>query len=98
VFHNTTVFHGGFGIFNNSIGAFLTGPTTGFSQTTTLVPTNDSFVTPFATLSDPYPRSSILTPAGSANGVNSNLGNGVSFYSFDITNPYSIRWSFDVQH
>ncbi|MCU1239065.1 MAG: hypothetical protein JWP63_7032, partial [Candidatus Solibacter sp.] len=33
--HHKTVFRGGFGIFNNSIGAFLTGPTTGFSQTTT---------------------------------------------------------------
>jgi hypothetical protein len=36
VFRNKTVFRGGFGIFNNSIGAYLTGPTTGFSQTTTL--------------------------------------------------------------
>ena len=40
--HNT-VLRGGFGVFNNSVGAFLTGPTTGFSQTTTLVASNDSY-------------------------------------------------------
>jgi hypothetical protein len=91
-----TVFRGGFGIFNNSIGAYLTGPTTGFSQTTTLVPTNDSYVTPYATLSSPYPAG-ILTPVGSTSGVNSNLGNTISFYTSNITNPYSVRWSFDVQ-
>jgi hypothetical protein len=95
--HNRTVIHAGFGVFNNSIGAFLTGPTTGFSQTTTLVASNDSFVTPFATLNNPYP-SGIQTPVGSAAGVNSNLGNSISFFTPNITNPYSVRWNFDVQH
>jgi hypothetical protein len=92
-----TVIHAGFGVFNNSIGAYLTGPTTGFSQTTTLVPSNDSYVTPFATLNNPYPTG-IQTPVGSANGVNSNLGNSISFFTPNITNPYSVRWNFDVQH
>jgi hypothetical protein len=94
---NKTVFRAGFGVFNNSIGAFLTGPNTGFSQTTTLVPTNNSYLTPAATLANPYPTG-ILTPVGSANGVNTNLGSGISFYTADITNPYSVRWNFDVQH
>jgi hypothetical protein len=95
--HDKTVLRSGFGIFNNSIGAYLTGPTTGFSQTTTMVPTNDSYVTPYATLSNPFPTG-ILTPAGSAAGVNSNLGQSISFYTSNITNPYSIRWNFDIQH
>ena len=95
--HHKTVFRGGFGIFNNSIGAFLTGPTTGFSQTTTLVPSNDSFVTPYATLGNPYPGGSIQTPVGPALGFNSNLGGSISYYTSNITNPYSIRWSFDIQ-
>ncbi len=95
--HNTTVFRGGFGIYNNSIGAFLTGPTTGFSQTTTLNPSNDSFVTPYGTLANPYPAG-IQVPVGAANGINSNLGNGISFFTSNITNPYSIRWNFDIQH
>ena len=95
--HEQTVIRGGFGLFNNSIGAYLTGPTNGFSQTTTLVPTNDSYVTPYATLSNPYPAG-ILMPVGSAAGVNTNLGQSISFYTSNITNPYSIRWNFDVQH
>ena len=94
--HNKTVIRGGFGIFNNSIGAYLTGPTTGFSQTTTLAPTNDSYVTPYATLSNPYPAG-IQTPVGSGAGINSNLGSSISYFTSNITNPYSIRWNFDVQ-
>ncbi len=95
--HRQTVFRAGFGVFNNSIGAFLTGPTTGFSQTTTLVPTNDSYLTPYGTFNNPYPAG-IQTPVGAALGVNSNLGNGISFYTSEITNPYSVRWNFDIQH
>jgi len=94
--HSKTVFRAGFGLFNNSIGAYLTGPTSGFSQTTTLNPTNNSYLTPYATFSNPYPAG-ILTPVGSALGVNTNLGNSISFYTSDITNPYSVRWNFDVQ-
>ncbi|MDE3168037.1 MAG: TonB-dependent receptor, partial [Acidobacteriota bacterium] len=94
--HNRTVFRAGFGVFNNSIGAYLTGPTTGFSQTTTMVPTNDSYLTPYGTLTNPFPAG-IQTPLGSALGVNSNLGNSISYYTSNITNPYSIRWNFDVQ-
>ncbi|MBS1855308.1 MAG: carboxypeptidase regulatory-like domain-containing protein [Acidobacteria bacterium] len=94
--HNRTVFRAGFGVFNNSIGAYLTGPTTGFSQTTTMVASNDSYLTPYGTLSNPFPAG-IQNPAGSANGINSNLGNSISYYTSNITNPYSIRWNFDVQ-
>jgi hypothetical protein len=95
-FHNTTVFHGGFGVFNNSIGAYLTGPNAGFSQTTSLNPSNDSYLTPYATLSNPYPAG-ILMPVGAANGINTSLAQTISFYSSHINNPYSVRWSFDVQ-
>ena len=95
--HDKTVLRGGFGVFNNSIGATLTGPTSGFSQTTSLVPTNDSFVTPYATLANPFPAG-ILTPAGSSAGVNTSLGQSISFFTPNITNPYSVRWNFDVQH
>ncbi|MBI4893328.1 MAG: carboxypeptidase regulatory-like domain-containing protein [Acidobacteria bacterium] len=95
-FSGKTVLRGGFGVFNNSVGAYLTGPTQGFSQTTTLVPSNDNYVTANATFANPYPTG-ILQPVGSANGVNTNLGNSISYYTSDITNPYSIRWNMDVQ-
>jgi hypothetical protein len=95
--HDKTVFRGGFGIFNNAIGAYLTGPNNGFSQSTTFVPTNDSYLTPYGTLTNPFPGG-ILLPSGSSNGINTNLGQGISFFTSQITNPYSIRWSIDIQH
>ncbi len=96
--HTKTVFRGGLGIFNNPFGAYNTGPSTGFTQTSTLVPTNNSFLTPYATLSDPFPGASILQPTGSSLGVNTYLGNSVSYYYPNFKDPYSIRWSFDIQH
>jgi hypothetical protein len=96
--HSKTVFRGGFGIFNNPFGAYDTGPSTGFTQTSTLVPTNNSYLTPYATLSDPFPGGSILQPTGSSLGVNTYLGNSISYYYPNFKDPYSIRWSFDIQH
>ena len=95
---NKTVLRGGFGMFNNPYGAYTTGPNTGFTQASTLVPTNNSYLTPYATLSNPFPGGSILQPTGSSLGVNTYLGNAISYYYPNFKDPYSIRWSFDVQH
>jgi hypothetical protein len=96
--HSSWVFRGGFGIFNNPYGAYTTGPSTGFTQTTQLVPTNDSYVSPYGTLSNPFPGGSISQPSGATLGVNTYLGNSISFYYPHFRDPYSIRWSFDIQH
>jgi hypothetical protein len=96
--HNKTVFRAGFGMFNNPYGAYTTGPSTGFTESNLLVPTNNSYLTPFATLSNPFPGASILQPTGSSLGVNTYLGNSVSYYYPKFKDPYSIRWSMDIQH
>lgn len=93
-----TVFRAGFGLFNNPSGVYLTGPTTGFSQSNTLVATNNSYLTPYASLSDPFPGNSIVGPAGSAQGINTNLGKAISFYAPELLQSYTIRWSADIQH
>jgi hypothetical protein len=61
------------------------------------VPTQDGYLTPYSTLSNPYPNG-IQQPAGAAQGVNTNLGLGVSAYNYNAANPYSVRWNLGVQH
>ncbi len=91
-----TVFRGGFGIF------FAThGPTginqPGYSQTTQFVPTNDGYLTPNATLSNPFPNG-ILDPAGSSQGLDTYLGQGITFFNTAVAQPYTSRWTLTIQH
>jgi len=96
--HDKTVVRVGFGMFNNPYGAYTNGPFTGYTEANALVPTNNSYLTPYATLSDPFPGASILQPTGSSLGVNTYLGNSISYFYPHFKDPYSIRWSADVQH
>jgi hypothetical protein len=89
------VVRGSMGIFYFPHGA--TGNNqTGFNQTTPFNPTLDSYLTPAATLSNPFPTG-LLQPAGAANGLSTYLGQGVSFYNPNPLAPYSIRFGFDIQ-
>jgi hypothetical protein len=69
----------------------------GFSQTTTLVPTGNNYLTPLATLSNPYP-SGFLQASGSSLGLLTFAGQNVTFLNPVAKSPYSLRWNFDVQH
>jgi hypothetical protein len=69
----------------------------GFSQTTTYVATNDSYLTPSTTLTNPFPAG-IQQPAGAAQGINTNLGQSITYLNTDLQNQYSFRWSFNIQH
>ena len=90
-----TVLRGGFGVFFFGLGT--TGINAlGFSQTTPLVPTLDGFLTPAATLNNPFPGG-ILQPTGSALGLATFLGQAVRFYYPAPQNPYSNRWNISFQ-
>jgi hypothetical protein len=60
------------------------------------VPAQDSYLTPYGTLSNPFPDG-IQQPTGAALGVNTNLGNGVNYYNPNPLTPYSLRWNLSVQ-
>jgi hypothetical protein len=92
------VFRGGFGIFPIEIGqpAQNRAILTGFSQTTSLVPTLDNGQTFVATLANPFP-SGVLQPTGSSLGAATFLGKAISFYNPIARTPYSMQWSFNTQ-
>ncbi|MBS1858922.1 MAG: TonB-dependent receptor [Acidobacteria bacterium] len=90
-----TVIRGGGGVFMfpiNNPSYYLDG----FSQATSMIVTNNSYLTPAATLSDPFP-SGFLQPTGSSLGIATNLGRSFSYYNPTPVNPYSVRWQIGVQ-
>jgi hypothetical protein len=90
-----TVLRGGFGIFYFTQG-LLASVQPGYFQTTQLVATLDSYLTPAATLSNPFP-SGILRPVGNSLGLDTFLGQAVDFYNPNLRTPYSVRWNFTIQ-
>jgi hypothetical protein len=94
--HNTVI-RGGFGmyvapvfVFNNALNQ------QGFSQTTNATTTNDNFLTPITTLSNPYPNG-LLQPTGSSAGLSTFLGQAITFFSPVVKNGYSERYTLGVQ-
>jgi hypothetical protein len=96
ILHNKTVIRTGMGIFDYNYG-IIQGQQTGFSSSTSFVPTNDSYLTPAATLSNPFP-SGIIQPPGATEGINTYLGQSIKFNNPDLARMYSLRWELDVQH
>lgn len=69
----------------------------GFATSTTMETTLNNYVTPYATLSNPFPNGYNL-PTGTSKGASTYLGQAISDTYFDsYRNPYSIQWNFNVQ-
>jgi hypothetical protein len=106
---SNTVIRAGFGIFNDSLSSFyLSGgnsgstnsfllPQQGFTQTTTASGSPDTGLTFTSTLANPFP-SGIALPTGSSLGLQTFLGNAVTFQPLNPRTPYNTRWSAGVQH
>jgi hypothetical protein len=68
----------------------------GFSQTTQMVVTNNSYLSPASTLSNPFPNG--IIPLGTtAPGLGTFLGQSILFVNPHVRNPYSVRWSFGIE-
>ncbi len=92
-----TVFRAGYGIYFEPIGVIYQHVNqTGFSQSTSLVASVDNGQNFIAGIANPFP-SGFLQPLGAAGGLATNLGQGVTFFNQDITNPYMQRWQFSLQ-
>ncbi|MCX6635794.1 MAG: TonB-dependent receptor, partial [Acidobacteria bacterium] len=90
-----TVIRGGGGVFYFDFGISGTDQT-GFSQSTALVATQDGYVTPYSTLSNPFPDG-LQQPLGSKLGLDTYLGRGVGFFNPEPLTPYTVRWNLNVQ-
>ena len=92
---NKTVFRGGTGVFMFPVNnPSYNQP--GFSQATSMVASLDSFLTPYATLANPF-RDGFQQPTGSSLGLATNLGKSLSYYNPTIHNAYSVRWELSFQ-
>jgi hypothetical protein len=94
--NNKTVVRASYGIFYAFMGVRRGDVImTGFSNTTNLVPTLDG-VNFIARIHNPFPDG-ITEPVGAAMGVNTFLGQGVSFFEPNLRTPYNQRWTFGIQ-
>ncbi|MBO0721630.1 MAG: TonB-dependent receptor [Blastocatellia bacterium] len=97
-----TVIRAGYGIFFGFLGERRGDVIqTGYSITTNLVPTLNGDGTTFlfpngqTVLSNPF--TNILTPPGSSQGYQTNLGNSISFFNQHPQTPYNQRWELGIQ-
>ena len=92
-----TVIRGGYGIFYDVIGVDRSDVTqSGFSQPTAFLATNDNGITYTGTLRNPFPDG-LRVPAGASAGLNTFLGQGITYYDQNAVNPYMQRWMFSIQ-
>jgi hypothetical protein len=90
-----TVLRGGIGRFVQA--DYERGGQNGFSRTTSLIATQDNYVTPYDTLANPF-RGGIQAPTGASLGAMTNLGGGVDFNSPNPDRFYSWEYSLHLQH
>jgi hypothetical protein len=93
---SNTVIRAGYGIFFDTIGVNRSPAIqTGFTATTPLIASYDNGVHYVANLQNPFPNG--IQQGGAPSGLTTNLGQTLSAFPTDRVQPYSQRWTFDVQ-
>ncbi len=91
-----TVLRSGYGIFFDTIGVNRSPAIqTGFTATTPVIASYDNGVRYVANLENPFPNG--IQQGGTVTGLTTNLGQTLSVYPNSRVQPYSQRWTFDLQ-
>jgi hypothetical protein len=91
-----TVLRAGFGVFVASIGTQGVNAPGYSSSSTVLGSSTTSNLRPAVTLDNPFPTG-LQQPTAATLGVNTFVGQSVTFYNPEPLNPYSVRWNLDLQ-
>jgi hypothetical protein len=98
--NDSTVLRGGYGIFySNSWGNGRNNnalPQTGFVCSTAAASSLDNGLTPYATLSNPFPNG-FCNASGSSAGLLTNLGQPLFMLNRNAPQPYIQTWNFNIQ-
>jgi hypothetical protein len=92
--NSKTVLRGGWAIFY--LAPTDSGLTSGFSQNTPFVATQDSGRTPFNTITNPFPTG-LIQPSGANAGMGTFIGQGVTYANTKSRNPYVHQFSLGIQ-
>ncbi|MBI4875210.1 MAG: carboxypeptidase regulatory-like domain-containing protein [Acidobacteria bacterium] len=92
-----TVFRSGYGIYFGGLGLRRTDVLqNGFERRTNVIPTRDSGLSFYSTLSNPFPDG-ILEPVGAGLGAMTDVGNSVEFFNPAPMSSYNQRWQASLQ-
>ena len=92
-----TVLRAGYAIFFGGLGLRRTDVTqNGFARNTAFIPSRDSGLSFYSTLSNPFPDG-ILEPVGAGQGAMTDVGNSVSFFNPEPKANYNQRWQLSIQ-
>jgi len=95
--NDLTIVRGGYGVYYGFLGQRRGDVIqSGYTQNTNLIPTRDNGLTFIATLSNPFPDG-IQEPVGNAAGIETFLGQGVTFFNPDPKSSRIQRWQVGVQ-
>ena len=91
--NDKTVIRGGFGLYFGSLGTRLQDviQNSGFLATTNFIPTTNNGVSYAANISNPFPNG-IQDPVGSALGIQTFLGQSITYFDPNPKSPRTQRW------
>jgi hypothetical protein len=92
-----TVLRGGYGIYFGALGYRRTDvQQNGFERNTNVIPTKDSGLSFYGTLSNPFPDG-IQSPVGASLGAMTDVGNSINPFNPNPVTDYNQRWQLSLQ-